>query len=72
MKNEVNRLFVYATASFISLIIIWLIVSLLVNPNSNLYLALSAISIIPCTCYIYWGTKLLSRLGLDKFYLRYS
>lgn len=70
MKNEVKRLFIYTVISFVLLIMFWLVIVLFATPDSKFGTALAVVSIIPCVCYIFCGTKLLAKLGWDHFYPR--
>ena len=68
MKSEVKRLLVYAAASLILFITIWLINCLVIGVNSKYGTTLSIISLIPCISYVVFGTKLLNALDIERFY----
>lgn len=68
MENKIKKLFIRTVVSFVLVIAIWLVACLLVDVNSHYGTALSIVSLIPCVCYIVYGTKLINTLGIEKFY----
>lgn len=70
MNDKLNKLAIGTIISFILVIAIWLIICLTMEVESIYAKIMSIVSFVPMGCYIVFGTKLLNRLGIDRFYHR--
>lgn len=70
MDNKKNKLAISTAISFFLVIVIWLMIGLALENDSIYSKVLTVVSLIPTGCYVIFGIKLLSELGVDKLYYK--